>query len=175
MARHFPSARIKNGELLINFLMPLPVVLCIGSSQVIGDSLGPLVADLLREKYSVPAFVYGGTKFPVNGVNYQEYFSHLKKTHPRSLIIAVDACVGDESEIGKIKYTPQGLKAGEALKKNLPRVGDVGILGVVAERCSDNLLSLMRSPRSLVTNMSEKIAYNISRFLSVPSQKGTNL
>ena len=155
--------------------MPLPVVLCIGSSQVVGDSLGPLVADLLRDKYSVPAFVYGGTKSPVNGVNYAEYFSHLKKVHPGSLIIAVDACVGQNDEIGKIKYTPRGLKAGEALKKNLPRVGDVGILGVVAGRCNDNLLALLRCPRALVTNMSEKIAYNIFRFLSLPSQKGTNL
>ena len=155
--------------------MPLPVILCIGSSQFVGDSLGPLVADLLREKYSVPAFVYGGTRSPVNGVNYTTYFTHLKKVHPNSLIIAVDACVGDKNEIGKIKYSPKGLKAGEALKKNLPRVGDVGILGVVAPRSNDNLLALMRSPHSLVTNMSEKIAYNISRFLSVPSQKGTNL
>ena len=147
--------------------MAIPVVLCIGSSQVVGDSLGPMVGDLLRERYHVPAYVYGGIKTPVNGVNYYEYYSHLKKTHPSSLIIAVDACVGDARDVGKIKYSAKGLKAGEALKKNLPRIGDISVLGVVAERGSDNLFALMNCSYSLITNMSERIAYNIFSFLSL--------
>lgn len=168
----FSQACIKAREWLINFLMALPVVLCIGSSQVIGDSLGPLVGDLLRDKYRTPAYVYGGIRAPVNGINYYKYFLHLKKTHPSSLVIAVDACVGDEKDVGKIKYSSKGLKAGEALKKNLPRVGDIGILGVVAPRSNDNLFSLMNCPYSLVTNMSERIAYNIFSFLSIVHKKG---
>lgn len=151
--------------------MALPVVLCIGSSQVIGDSLGPMVGDLLRDKYNTPAYVYGGINAPVNGVNYEKYCSHLKKMHPSSLIIAVDACVGEEKDVGKIKYTARGLKAGEALKKNLPRVGDIGILGVVAGRGNDNLFALMNCSYSLIANMSERIAYNIFSFLSFTTQK----
>lgn len=161
--------------MLINFLMALPVILCIGSSQVIGDSLGPMVGDLLRERYRTPAYVYGGIKAPVNGINYHDYCFHLKKMHPDSLVIAVDACVGEEKDVGKIKYSAKGLKAGEALKKNLPRVGDIGILGVVAPRGSDNLFSLMNCSYSLIANMSERIAYNIFSFLSLSTQKGVNL
>lgn len=152
--------------------MALPVILCIGSSQVVGDSLGPMVGDLLREKYDTPAFVYGGLNAPVNGINYFEYYCHLKKVHPASLIIAVDACVGESKDVGKIKYSANGLKAGEALRKNLPRVGDVGILGVVAPKSNDNLFSLMNCPYSLVANMSERIAYNIFSFLSITAKKG---
>ncbi|MBO7156135.1 MAG: DUF1256 domain-containing protein, partial [Clostridia bacterium] len=35
--------------------MALPVIVCIGSVGVVGDALGPLVGDLLRDKYQVPA------------------------------------------------------------------------------------------------------------------------
>ncbi|MBQ8178038.1 MAG: spore protease YyaC [Clostridia bacterium] len=151
--------------------MALPVILCIGSNQVMGDSLGPKVGDLLRDKYNTPAYVYGGINHPVNGVNYYEYYCFLKKTHPKSLIIAVDACVGNPEDVGKIKYSALGLKAGEALSKNLPRVGDIGVLGVVCARSKDNLRALMSCERSFIANMSEKIAYNISRFISIPAKK----
>lgn len=152
--------------------MSLPVILCIGSNQVTGDALGPMVGDLLRNKYHAPAFVYGGLSRPVNGINYPDYYRFLKKKHPCSLIIAVDACVGDPSEVGKIKYSMQGLKAGEALNKKLPPVGDISVLGVVCARSKDNLRSLMECNLPFVANMSEKIAYNISRFIVYPIKKG---
>ncbi len=155
--------------------MALPVILCIGSNQVIGDSLGPMVGDLLREKYNTPAFVYGGLKKPVNGINFCAYFEHLKKTHPKSFIIAIDACVGEKNDVGKIKYSAKGLKAGEALRKNLPRIGDIGVLGIVAERSNDNLNALMRCDYPLIANMSEKIAYNIFKFITLPTKKGAIL
>ncbi len=155
--------------------MALPVILCIGSNQVIGDTLGPLVGDLLREKYNTPAFVYGGLKAPVNGINFSHYYDHLKHAHPLSLVIAIDACVGDKKDVGKIKYSAKGLKAGEALKKNLPRVGDIGVLGVVAERSSNNLLALMNCSYREIANMSEKIAYNIFKFITFPAKKGVIL
>jgi putative sporulation protein YyaC len=151
-------------------MQDLPVVLCIGSIKVVGDSLGPRVGDILREKYNAPAFVYGGWKYPVNGINYFEYYRFLREKHPKSLIIAVDACVGNKQEVGKIKYCTEGLKAGEALNKSLPRIGDVGVLGVVCERSSDNLRGLSACSPTFIANMSEKIAYNIAKFIS-PIQK----
>lgn len=151
--------------------MAIPVILCIGSTQVMGDSLGPKVGDLLRTKYNTPAYVYGGSKHPVNGVNYYDYYRFLKKKHPLSLIIAVDACVGNKEDVGKIKYSLDGLKAGEALSKNLPKVGDIGVLGVVCERQCDNLKALMCCSYPFIANMSEKIAYNISRFIAIPPKK----
>ena len=68
-----------------------PVIICIGTPQVCGDSLGPRVGDLLVEKYNVDAYVYGRSARPVNGVNFNRYVEHVKTHHPHSLIIAVDA------------------------------------------------------------------------------------
>lgn len=146
--------------------MSLPVVICIGSSGVVGDSLGPMVADLLKESYGVHAYVYGGLRAPVNGVNYTRYAAFLSERHRESLVIAVDACVGDKRDVGKIKYSSKGLKAGGALNKNLGAIGDIGILGVVAERSSDNLGALMNVPYALVERMSAVIARKIALLVS---------
>ena len=145
--------------------MSIPVIICIGSASVMGDSLGPLVGDLLRDKYNVKAFVYGGIKQPVNGINYQKYIEHISKTHRDSFIFAVDACVGDGRDIGKIKISTAGVTAGGALNKNLQRVGDIGILGVVAKRGQDNLSALMQVSYNIVNEMSAVIAKRIASAL----------
>lgn len=147
--------------------MKLPVVICIGSSGVSGDSLGPLVGELLKEKYNVRAYVYGSLSRPVNGVNYEKYVDFITQKHRGSLIIAIDACVGDPKDIGKIKLTAKGLSAGGALNKNLKRVGNIGILGVVSGRQQDNLMSLMSVPFLLVDEMSRSIAAKIFWLLSI--------
>lgn len=141
--------------------MNLPVILCIGSTGVVGDSLGPMVGDLLRDKYNIPAYVYGGFRSPVNGVNFCSYANHIALTHPFSPIIAVDACVGAIEDVGKIKIARGGIKAGGALNKDLRPVGDMGILGVVTARSEDNLSALMGVSYSLVETLSEKIAFKI--------------
>lgn len=145
--------------------MGIPVVICIGTASVAGDSLGPLVGDILREKYNVPAYVYGGTRQPVNGINYHAYIEHIKARHKESLIIAVDACVGEPADVGKIKFTASGVAAGGALNKNLEKVGNVGVLGVVAEREKDNLKALMGVSYHTVENMSRTIAYKVYKLI----------
>lgn len=144
-----------------------PVILCVGTTSVAGDSLGPRVGDLLIERYGIDAFVYGKSSLPVNGINYPKYLSHIKKHHPESLIIAVDACLGSRNEIGKIKYTFGGLRAGAALNKNLDRIGHLTILGIVAEKGENNLESLIKAKLSLINELSDRIARKIYSLASV--------
>lgn len=146
--------------------MALPVVLCIGSASVTGDALGPLVGDLLRERYNALAYVYGGLARPVNGINYEQYVEHVKRVHRTSVIIAVDACVGDARDVGTVKVVNGGITAGGALKKNFKKVGDIGILGVVAKRSEDNLSELLATPYVFVERMSERIAREIMTILT---------
>ena len=65
-------------------------------------------------------------------------------------------------DVGRIKFSGSGLKAGGALNKELGRIGDIGILGVVAARSEDNLEALMGAPFRLVEKLSEAIARKIS-------------
>ncbi len=146
-------------------LKNIPVIVCVGSAGVSGDSLGPLVGELLIEKYNVPAYVYGSLSRPVNGVNYEDYVEFIRRRHRGSIVIAVDACVGEKSDVGKVKISSKGLTAGGALNKNLRRVGDIGILGVVSEKQDDNLMSLMSVPFMFVDGMSREIAAKINKLI----------
>lgn len=146
-----------------------PVILCIGTTNVSGDSLGPCVGDRLIDEYNIDAYVYGRSNKPVNGINYSEYVAHIKTHHKDSLIIAVDACLGGFKDIGRIKYIMRGLKAGAALNKTLDKIGDIGILGVVGESGKNNLDALMTVPIEDIKALSEKVAkkvYKIVRELS---------
>ena len=146
---------------MTKYTIKKPVILCIGTTKVIGDSLGPKVGDRLVKEYNINAYVYGRTESPVNGINYLTYVAHIKKHHKNSLIIAVDACLGVSKDVGRIKLVMSGLQAGAALNKNLDRIGDIGILGVVGESRKDNLEALLQVPEKSVDSLSEKVAYKI--------------
>ena len=142
-----------------------PVVLCVGTASVIGDSLGPMVGDILVDEYGVDAYVYGRRDRPVNGLNYPLYVAHVKKHHAGSVVIAVDACLGQRSDVGRVRLTVKGLRAGAALKKPLPPFGDVGVLGVVAERSEDNLSALLTADEKVVRATARLAAEKVARMI----------
>ncbi len=135
---------------LAKLLGPLeapPVILCIGSDLAVGDSLGPVTGTMLREnKGDFRGFVYGTLKTPITAkeVRYMEAF--LRKTHPKSKIVAIDAAVGESSDVGLLKVTSGPIRPGAGANKRLGRVGDVSILGIVAPKSafSYSLLGLTR-------------------------------
>ena len=135
-----------------------PVILCIGSDLAVGDSLGPIAGTLLRRNPTFHGIVYGTLSTPVTAkeIAYTETF--LKKTHPGSKIIAVDAAVGEEADVGLIKVIPGPLKPGSGANKRLGRVGDVSILGIVAKKSafSYSLLNLTRL--NMVYTMAETVS-----------------
>ncbi len=144
-----------------------PVVFCVGTPKVCGDSLGPMVGDRLKQAYDVPAYVYGTSASPVTGLNFRSYMEHVRVFHPNSMVIAVDACLGSKEEVGKVKYSLKGLKAGTALKKELGRVGDVAFLGIVGESGKDNFGALSGADKRCVEELAEKIAAKIFLFCSL--------
>ncbi len=142
-----------------------PVILCIGSDLAIGDSLGPITGTMLRRS-GFGGYVYGTLKTPVTAKEIKNIDTFLRKTHPRSKIIAVDAAVGEESDIGLIKVVDAPLKPGSGANKRLGRVGDISILGIVAKKSafSYSLLNLTRL--SMVYNMAETVCGALQMFLS---------
>lgn len=124
-----------------------PVILCIGSDLAIGDSLGPIVGTMLQqngtERYS---FIYGTLRQPVTAKEIKYLGEFLRKTHPDSPVIAIDAAVGEPSELGLIKLTDSPLRPGSGANKSLGKVGDVSVLGIVGEKAgfSYSMLNLTR-------------------------------
>ena len=73
-------------------------------------------------------------------------------------MIAVDAAVGDAGDIGLIRVTGNGVRPGLGTGKKMARIGDVGILGIVAEKSLFNYSLLNLTRLNLVYKMAERIA-----------------
>jgi putative sporulation protein YyaC len=143
-----------------------PVVVCIGSDLAIGDSLGPIVGSLLQQKTrSLPVFIYGTLATPVTAKEIKYLRTFLKETHAGSQIIAIDAAVGDEGDIGLIKLTNSPLFPGAGANKKLGKIGDISVMGIVSERSPLNYALLNTTRLNLVYTMAETISSAIADLL----------
>ena len=132
------------------------VILCIGSNQVVGDSVGPMVGDYLK-KTQIQAYVYGTMTRPVNAKNLKAYGEMIREHHANALLIVVDSTVGNSGDVGEVRITKNGVKPGGAAGKNIPRIGDIGILGVVGKKGGSLVSTLMNVDISVVECLSIKI------------------
>ncbi|MBP5466490.1 MAG: spore protease YyaC [Clostridia bacterium] len=161
----FSCQSIGNALSTCNVKDKKPLIVCIGSDLVLGDSLGPLVGTMLVNK-NAPAYVYGTLNSPITAKEIICAKTHLKALHPDSFIIAVDAAVGNTDDIGLIKVSDKGLKPGLGVDKNLGVIGDCSIIGVVAGKSLQNYNLFNLTRLNLIYKMAEKISNGIEKFLS---------
>lgn len=142
------------------------VYMCIGTEKVFSDSLGPRVGTLLNENLNLPAFVYGLRDQNITAENLLYSYNFIKALHPNSTIVVIDAAVGTIDQIGKVQVCDGGIAPGAATNKNLPSVGDLGIIGIVAEKGMADFYSLNSSKDHLVGNVAQYIAEAIIQAMS---------
>lgn len=101
---------------------------CIGTDRATGDCLGPLVGtNLKRLGYTV----LGTLDEPLHAQNLIQGLEKTTTLYNPDTIIAIDACLGKIEEIGKITLADSPLTPGTAVRKDLPMVGDISIMGIV--------------------------------------------
>ncbi len=142
-----------------------PIIVCIGSDLILGDSLGPLIGTFLKNK-GVSAFVYGTLNCPITAKEVEYARTYLKELHPNSLIIAIDAAVGKSEDVGLIKVYDKGLKPGLGVNKNLGEIGDISIVGVVAGKSVKNYNLFNLTRLNLVYKMAEEITKSLTNYIS---------
>ena len=143
-----------------------PVIVCIGSDLAIGDSLGPITGSMLKFKtQGVRTFIYGTLASPVTAKEIRYMRTFLKETHKNSPIIAVDAAVGNEGDIGLIKLNDSPLHPGAGANKRLGALGDISIMGIVAEKSVSNYALLNTTRLNLVYSMAEIISNGVASLL----------
>lgn len=149
------------------------VIVCIGTDRSTGDSLGPLVGSKLTERLStLPGrgthgsrlAVYGTLDEPVHAANLTEWVGSVTLKHPGAAIIAVDACLGKNDNVGSISIRTGPLKPGTGVNKSLPSVGNVHLIGVVNVGGFMEYLVLQNTRLSLVMRMARAIAEGIWSF-----------
>ena len=125
------------------------VFLCIGTDRITGDCLGPWVGQLLSPPIPSDFFVYGTLSFPV------------QHRHPKGLIIAVDASLGQKKHLGYVTITNGSLHPGAAVHKNLPPVGHITITGIVNTASVLRHFALQTTRLSTVIILADQIAQGI--------------
>ena len=110
-------------------------------------------------------FIYGTLTAPVTAKEIKYIRTFLKETHKDSQIVAIDAAVGDKGDIGLIKLSDNPLFPGAGANKQLGSVGDISIMGIVAEKSLSNYALLNTTRLNLVYSMSEIISDAVSTFL----------
>ena len=142
-----------------------PVIVCIGSDLAIGDSLGPITGSMLRYKtQGLNVFLYGTLSSPVTAKEISYTREFIRETH-KGPVIAVDAAVGEAGDIGLIKVTDTPLLPGAGANKKLGAIGDISIMGIVAEKSISNFGLLNTTRLNLVYKMAEIISDGLASFL----------
>ena len=134
----------------------LPIILCIGTDRLIGDSLGPLTGSLLQRAHC-PLPVYGTLAQPVHALNLTDFLAEIRRTHPNSPVIAIDASLGPDSRIGCLTLRPHGLQPGAGVHKRLAPAGDISITGITGPNSRQPYLSLQTARLATVMAMAEEI------------------
>ncbi len=147
-------------------ILPPPVVVCVGSDLAIGDSLGPIVGSMLQYKtQGLNLYVYGTLPAPVTAKEIKYMRKFLKETHGNAQVIAVDAAVGEKGDVGLMRLVDKPLLPGAGANKQLGEVGDISVLGVVAEKSLANYGLLNTTRLNLVYSMAEVLSDALAALL----------
>lgn len=143
------------------------VILCIGTDRSTGDSLGPLVGYKLMPYISIYDEVYlmGTLEEPVHAKNLDEKIKQLYSNYSNALVIAIDASLGNLDKIGHVNIRDGPLKPGLGVNKDLPKIGDISITGVVNVKGMMEYMVLQNTRLNLVMNMADFISKSLSRAL----------
>lgn len=121
-----------------------PVVCCIGTDAVIGDSLGPLCGTMLSERLAGKTYIYGTVEKPIVAKDVAALAGFISGAHKGCEVLAVDAALGDKDELGTVKITDRPIKPGLGVNKNLSFLGTASIIAIVAEKNALNSFSSVR-------------------------------
>ena len=154
------KVKIREGKHSVLFL-------CIGSDRSTGDSLGPLTGYLLKNEKlfseHTGVVVVGTLTLPVHAVNLEPVLRVIEKDFSGYVVVVIDASVGSRDSVGCITLAEGGLKPGYGVNKDLKKVGDISITGIVSwgSRLEPMLLQNIRL--GMVMNMADCISQGIMK------------
>ncbi|MDD9148484.1 spore protease YyaC [Sporolactobacillus sp. CQH2019] len=134
------------------------VIVCIGTDRSTGDSLGPLAGTFLQ-KHTIPdTYIYGTLENPVHAVNLEDTLSTIAASYRNPFIIAIDACLGKQKNIGMISVSKGPVLPGAGVNKKLLPVGDINITGIVNVSGFMEYSVLQNTRLNIVMSLSEVIS-----------------
>ena len=158
---------LKIRDSLSEFILPIAksdrpiIILCIGTDRSTGDSLGPLIGEKLKFLVRENVFLFGNLEYPVHAKNLSEFLEKIKTDFRNPYIIAVDACLGSIESVGHVIIQQKPLSPGAAMNKNLPKVGDLSITGIVNISGALDFMVLQNTRLHTVMKLADAISKGI--------------
>lgn len=150
-----------------NITLPF-IIFCIGTDRCIGDALGPLTGSILKE-VNPNICVYGSLEKPIHALNIHTNFKTIKEHHPESLILAIDASLGNKKDIGDIIIRKKPLYPGKGVGKVLPPIGDMSIIGIVEDENCNVKTNIYNIRLHFIMSMAKTISSIVNKDLNINS------
>ncbi len=146
-----------------NHLKGAKVFFCIGTSSIFCDSFGPKFGTLLNQKMTTPIFVYGTSESNVDAQNVEKCYKFVRSLHKNEKIVVVDAGVGSSEHVGFVQVLESGIFPGAATNKTLPKMGDVSLVGIVADSSMGDFYLSSESKNRFVFSMANVVSDGVSQ------------
>lgn len=143
------------------------IFLCIGTDRMTGDCFGPLVGNKIKESIknnNINCIVYGDLETPLIYSSVDKSLKEINETYEKPCIIAIDAALSKESNIGKIFVKKGGLKLGIAINKERREVGNISIKAIIGKnykRVDKNMELLQNTSLNFVMNLVDIVSGGI--------------
>lgn len=160
-------------ENIISVNRPI-IFLCIGTDRSTGDSLGPLVGYKLKTILKEKIYIYGSLENPIHAVNLTQMLERIHHSFNNPYIIAIDACLGNVQNVGKVFIDEKPLSPGLAVNKDLPPVGNMSITGIVNISGNLEFMVLQNTRLYTVMALADCISNGIHKFIIKINSSSSN-
>lgn len=144
------------------------VFICIGSTKIVGDSLGPVTGSFLKDKYfnKNNIIIYGDLEEQIDFYNVDIIFDEINRKYNNDCIkIVIDSALG--INVGNFNVSQGEISLGKGLNKSKIINGDVNIVGIVGKDHGDifkNLIELKNSKELYINQMAKDIVKAIELY-----------
>lgn len=156
------------------------VFLCIGTDRMTGDCFGPLVGNKIKNaiiNYNIKCTVYGDLETPLIYSNVDKSIKEINERYNNPCIIAIDAALSKESNIGKILVRKGGLKFGGAINKGRKEVGNISIKAIIGKNYKtthQNMELLQNTSLNFVMNLVDIVSEGIVEIIKKENNYSEN-
>lgn len=147
------------------------IFLCIGTDRITGDCFGPIVGDKLQKNMrniTINTSIYGSLEEPIVESNLKRKINEIYIKYDSPFVVAIDAALSKEENIGKIFVMNESLKLGKGLEKNIAQIGNISIKGVVGRKERNkkkNMEILQNTSLNTVMNLADIVSEGIMEVL----------
>ena len=143
------------------------IFICIGSTKLVGDSLGPMIGSYLKKKFKNNDIikVYGDLNNQIDFYNIEFALKEIEKQYSNKCTkIIIDSGLG--RNIGSFLVSKGEIYLGKGLNKNKKINGDISIIGIVGENHGNTLKNFLEL-KSLEKNRINQMAIEIVRAINI--------